>query len=266
MKTRNLLLTGIITLTGALIFTSCSNEDEPVADELPVTEAEAAEMVAYSLSEGTSGTTSDIETTTTLANEAVSNEEVVGNESVMKFASIDDKSLICGESTDTTMVTTGTSVIIYNYTKTYNYTLECDESENPEKLDVSFSYNGEFDAPRLASNNSGNGSFEITQIEHTSDMYLVNGTWQRSGGFESKIRNQANHQVTIQFELVNVSVEKEPKEIDGGIIHFTIEGGSGRGSFSYEGTITFTGNGEATIEISGSRYVTNLETGEVEEE
>jgi hypothetical protein len=97
-------------------------------------------------------------------------------------------------------------------------------------------------------------------------MYLFNGTWQRSGGFESKIGNLANRQTTIQFELVNVAVEKEPKEIDNGTMHFSISGSSELGSFSYEGTITFTGNGEAIIEISGTRYVTNLETGEVEEQ
>ena len=258
MKTRNLLLAGIITLSGMLIFTSCNKDDETVAEDEPATETEVVDMVAYSLSDA--GTTSDIETAAALANEAV------GSESNLKSASATDKSLSCGESADTTMVTTGTSVITYDYTKIYNYTLECDESENPVKLDVSFSYNGEFDAPRMASTNSGSGDFEITQIENTSDMYLVNGTWQRSGGFESKIRNQANRQATIQFELVDVAVEKEPKEIDNGTIHFTIAGGSGRGSFSYEGTITFTGNGEAIIEISGSRYVTNMETGEVEEE
>tara|TARA_R110002050_G_scaffold300779_1_gene472587 strand:+ start:8905 stop:9693 length:789 start_codon:yes stop_codon:yes gene_type:complete len=260
MKTRNLLLAGIITLSGMLIFTSCNKDDEPVAEDEPATEVETAEMVASALAGGTSGATSDIETAAALANEAV------GNDSNLKSASATDKSLSCGESADTTMVTTGTSVITYDYTKAYNYTLECDESENPVKLDVSFSYNGEFDAPRMASNNSGSGDFEITQIENTSDMYLVNGTWQRSGGFESKIRNQANRQATIQFELVDVAVEKEPKEIDNGTIHFTMSGGSGRGSFSYEGTITFSGNGEAIIEISGSRYVTNMETGEVEEE
>ena len=258
MKTRNLLLAGIITLSGMLIFTSCNKDDETVAEDEPATETEVVDMVAYSLSDA--GTTSDIETAAALANEAV------GSESNLKSASATDKSLSCGESADTTMVTTGTSVITYDYTKIYNYTLECDESENPVKLDVSFSYNGEFDAPRMASTNSGSGDFEITQIENTSDMYLVNGTWQRSGGFESKIRNQANRQATIQFELVDVAVEKEPKEIDNGTMHFTMSGGSGSGSFSYEGTITFTGNGEAIIEISGSRYVTNMETGEVEEE
>jgi len=204
-------------------------------------------MVAYSLSEGTSGTTSDIETAAALANEAVD-------------------SLNCGESADTTIVTTGTSVITYQNTKTYHYALECDESGNPVMLDVSFSYDGEFDAPRLTSTHSVSGNFEITQIEYTSDMYLINGTWQRSGGFESKIRNQASRQATIQFELVNVAVEKEPKEIDNGTMHFSISGSSELGSFSYEGTITFTGNGEAIIEISGTRYVTNLETGEVEEQ
>ena len=260
MKTRNFLLAGIITLSGMLIFTSCNKDDQALAEDEPATEAEAAEMVASALAGGTSGVTSDIETAAGLANEAV------GTDSNLKSASTGDKSLSCGESADTTMVTKGTSVITYDYTKTYNYTLECDESGNPVKLDVSFSYNGEFDAPRLASNNSGSGDFEITSIEYTSDMYLINGTWQRSGGFESKIGNKANRQATVQFELVDVAVEKEPKEIDNGTIHFTIEGGSGRGSFSYEGTITFTGNGEATIEISGSRYVTNLETGEVEEE
>ncbi|HDR52916.1 MAG TPA: hypothetical protein ENN90_15060 [Mariniphaga anaerophila] len=258
MKTKNLFLAGIITLSGMFIFTSCNKDDETV--DLSATQTEAAEMVAYSLSEGTSGTTSDIETAAALANGAI------GYESGSKSASGTDKSLNCGESADTTMVTAGTSVITYNNTKTYNYKLECDTLGNPVMLDMSFTYDGEFDAPRLASNHSVNGNFEITSIENTSDMYLINGTWERSGGFESKIRNQANRQATIQFELVDVAVEKEPKEIDNGTIHFTIEGGSGRGSFSYEGTITFTGNGEATIEISGSRYVTNLETGEVEEQ
>ncbi len=246
MKTRNLLLAGIITLSGMFILSSCEKDDESIADE-PATEAEAAEMVAYSLSEGTSGAASDIETAAALANVAVD-------------------SLSCGESADTTMVTTGTSVITYHNTKTYQYALACDESGNPVMLDVSFSYNGEFDAPRLVSTHSVSGNFEITQIEYTSDMYLFNGTWQRTGGFESKIGNLANRQTTIQFELVNVAVEKEPKNIDNGTIHFTLSGGSGRGSFSYEGAITFTGNGEAIIEISGTRYVTNLETGEVEEE
>jgi|GEM_PF-504089 len=260
MKTRNLLLAGIITLSGMLIFTSCNKDDETVAEDEPATEVETAEMVASALASGTSGAASDIETAAALANEAG------GNECNLKSARTQDKGGSGGESADTTIVTTGTSVITYDYTKIYNYTLECDESENPVKLDVSFSYNGEFDAPRMASTNSGSGDFEITNIEYTSDMFLINGTWQRSGGFESKIRNKANRQATIQFELVDVAVEKEPKEIDNGTIHFTIEGGSGHGSFSYEGTITFTGNGEATIEISGSRYVTNMETGEVEEE
>jgi hypothetical protein len=251
MKTRNLLLAGIITLAGMLILSSCETEDESMAEEEAATETEAAEMVAYSLSEGTSGITADIEITVTLASEAV-----------------DEGRLSCGESADTTIVTSGgTSLVTYQNTKTYQYALECDESEIPVMLDASFSYNGTFDAPRLASTHSVSGDFEITDIENTSDMYLINGTWQRSGGFESKIRNQANRQTTIQFELVNVAVEKEPKEIDNGTIHFNMEGGTGRGSFSYEGTITLTGNGEAIIEFSGSRsYVADLETGEIEED
>jgi hypothetical protein len=260
MKTRNLLLTAIIILSGMLIFTSCNKDDEPVVGDLPASETEAAEMVASSLANGTSGTASDIETAAALANEAV------GYESNLKYAITNDKSLSCGESADTTIVTVETGVITYNNTKTYNYTLECDELGNPLKLDVGFSYNGEFDAPRLASTHSVSGNFEITQIEYTSDMYLINGTWQRSGGFESKIGNKANRQVTIQFELIDIAVEKEPKEIDNGTIHFTIVGSSDHSSFSYEGTITFTGNREAIIEISGNRYVTNLETGDVEEE
>jgi hypothetical protein len=260
MKTKNLLLTGIIILLGIFIFTSCNKDDESIADE-PATEVETAEMVASALASGTSGTASDIETAAALANVAV------GYKSTLKSSTTNDKSLSCGESADTTIVTSaGSSLITYQNTKTYQYELICDESENPVMLDVNFSYDGTFDAPRLTSSHSGSGDFEITQIEYTSDMYLVNGTWQRSGGFESKIGNLANRQATIQFELVDVAVEKEPKEIDNGTIHFSISGSSELGSFSYEGTITFTGNGEAIIEISGTRYVTNLETGEVEEE
>jgi len=93
MKTRNFLLAGIITLSGMLILSSCEKDDESIADE-PATEAEAAEMVAYSLSEGTSGTASDIETAAALANVAVD-------------------SLNCGESADTTIVTSAGSSLTH---------------------------------------------------------------------------------------------------------------------------------------------------------
>ncbi len=259
MKAKNIFFGTIVLLSGMLIFTSCNKDDEPVANDLAATETEVAEIVASSLADGTSGAASDIETAVALANDAVD------YESGTKSASTTGKSLSCGESADTTMVTAGTGLITYNNTKAYNYMLECDSLENPVKLDVSFSYTGEFDAPRLASTHSGNGIFVVTHIEYTSDMYLINGTWQRSAGFETKIRNKVYNQVSTHFDLVNVAVEKNPKEIDNGTIYFTIDGNSSHGSFSYEGTITFSGNGVAIIDISGYRFATNLETGEVEE-
>jgi hypothetical protein len=49
MKTGNLLLAGIITLSGMLIFTSCNKDEELAAEDVPATEVETAEMVASAL-------------------------------------------------------------------------------------------------------------------------------------------------------------------------------------------------------------------------
>ncbi|MCG6189830.1 hypothetical protein [Maribellus maritimus] len=264
MKTKNFLLVGIITLAGLFSITSCNNDDDPVAEEA-ISEEEVVEILSTSLASGTDGVTADIETAAGLSRQSVDDSNSI------KSANI-GKTLSCGESSDTTFtIQRGSSLITFESSKTYNYMLECDESENPLLLDINLMYEGNLDAPRVASQHSGSADFTVASIEHTSDMYLINGTWKRSGSFESKIRNQGTRQASLRFELIDVAVEKEPKEIDNGTIIFSIEGESASGSssadYKYEGTITYNGNGEAIIEISGSSssYITNLETGEVEE-
>lgn len=259
-----LTLNRIIPLLATLILitlTSCDSTNS-TTDEQTVGEEEAAEIVASSMATGSSGAVADIETATELAEESTN-----ANKGKADYA-VATSSLDCGSSTDSTFTTHSTGVITHEYTKTYEYLLECDESANPIHLEVSFTYNGEFDAPRLASQNSGSGEFEITNLD-SSEVYLVNGSWQREGEFESKIRNQATRQVTLQFEVLDVSVDKSSQQIESGTISFTIEGERSsrvrEGSFSYDGSITFSGNGEAVIEINGSKYISNVESGEVEE-
>ncbi len=263
MKTMKNLIWALIAVAGMIGFVSCSDDDDPVTeDNEAITEAEAVEIVAYSVASGSDGLTADIVTTAELSGQSVDNNGL---------KSAGSNTLSCGESRDTTFTSKSTSLITFESSKMYDYELVCDESDNPLMLDFSFAYEGGFDAPRIASQHTGSGDFTVTNIEHTSDMYLVNGTWQRSSGFESKIRNQGTRQASVRFELVDVAVEKEPKEIDNGTVIFSIEGESASGSssagYKYEGTITYNGNGEAIIEITGSRssYITNLETGEVEE-
>lgn len=231
-------------------------------DEQSVSEEEAAEIVASSMATGSSGAVTDIETAIELAEESTNSNQVKAG-SAMAASPLD-----CGSSTDSTFTTHSTGVISHEYIKTYNYFLECDESANPIQLDVSFTYNGEFDAPRLSSQNSGSGDLEVTNLS-SSELYLVNGSWQRNGQFASKIRNQTTRQATLQFDVFGVFVDKSSHQIESGTISFNIEGESSsqtkEGSFSYEGTITFSGNGEAVIEINGSKYISNVESGEVEE-
>ena len=256
MKTRHGILISMLILLGAFGLSSCSKDDASVEND-EVTQEMAAEIVGSSLVSGTSGAMADIEIIASFIDQSVNG----ASSSVRSTNSFE--TIGCGQTVDTTIIARDNGIVKFNYTKMYSFNLQCDASDNPTQLNTSFSYEGNFDAPRMTSSHSGEGNLVVTDIAYTSDRYLFNGTWSRSGNFESKIRNKFAWQANVQFAFVNISFERQSKTIDTGTINFKVSGSNSHGSYNYEGTITFIGDGKTEITISGSRYNVNMESGDV---
>lgn len=247
MKT---LKTSLILLS-LLIAAACNDDNESTS--ATISNEEAAEMVAISLAEDASGMTVVVSDAANTADDAM--EEVSGG-----------RTASCGYSKNISLSKTNPSgtLITYSYDYDYNYLMVCDSEEVPMSLTSNVTYSGEFDAPRLASQQSGTSDLSVTGLDSTS-IYVVNGSYTSTGAFQSKVGNKNSHTSSIEILIDEVTVDKDNKEIVSGTATVTIQGEvPGKGGFSFNGTIVFNGKGNATVTIEGETYTIDLESGEVE--
>lgn len=239
----------LVLVSALFMMVACDDSDTTQA----VSKDEAADMAAYSLAEESSGMSVVITTSTTGAGDAVDGSD-------------DGKIASCGytSSVDINATNPSGTLITYDYDYSYYYQLTCNDSDVPTSLVSSITFDGEFDAPRLASAHSGSSYLTITALDDEATSYIVNGSYERDGTFESKIRNKNTSSSSVEIMIEDVVVNKTTKEIEGGTGTVVIYGEvTGKGSFSYRGSISFNGDGTITIVISGEKYVVDLETGDV---
>lgn len=219
------------------------NEESPA-----VANDEAAEMIATSVSSSSGGLTLVID------DAAVTTAENSGG-----------RVAACGytESIDATRTNPVGSSIVYDYTFHYNYALICDNAL-PTEMEVNVEYSGYLDAPRMATENSGTGNLSVKTLDATFTQFTIGGSYNRTGSFESKIRNQNTSTSTITFTLADITLDKTTREITGGTASVVITGTvTGKGDFSYTGSISFKGNLQAELDVNGTKYSVDLESGEV---
>lgn len=232
-------------------FAACNDDDSSPA----ISSEEAAEMAAASLAESSLGVTASIDESIIVTDEAL-NESTNG------------KTAACGytESYSTSATNPDASLITYSYALDYSYSLSCGGGETPVSMSADVSYSGEFDAPRLASTNTGEGGLTISALDKELTSYVVNGTYSRTGSFTSKIRNKYSSTSTVDIALDDIAVDKTSKSITEGTASVSITGTvPSKGSFSFSASVTFNGDDTATVTIKGDKYLVDLETGSVEE-
>lgn len=237
MNTQSIVL-GLI-LTSGLLF-SCRDEESSITNE------EAADLVASSLSVQSSGFTLSASQTAELMTESnSSNGRVDGS---------------CGFSSDTTLHLTNaqTDSFTYEYELNYGYAFTC----IPPTLTVDFTCEGTFDGTRLSSTNSGSGEWVFT-IEGEND-YAINGMYERDGTFQSKVRNKVATNSTITITFTDIIINSNTGEIKSGTAVASISGTvSGKGDFDFTASVEFKGSRSATVTILGEVYNINLTTGTV---
>ncbi len=251
----------ILPLVVMITFMSCEKEKD--SDVNAISEDEAADIVAMALAENSSGAVLVVETTTETTDKAI-NEESLSSESGLTLKSASTSA--CGFSHDTTfsIQNMNGTVITFDYSFSYSYSLTCNQYSIPESMGISYSYNGNFDAPRLGSNSSGNGSLTISGLELSAANYTFEGSYRQEGSSESKVRNQYTTSNSLEINFMAMVINKNTYKIEGGTASASLEGTvPQKGSFSFSCAITFNGDDTATVIINGNSYLIDLEDGEI---
>lgn len=232
------LLLFVLLLGATPLVTGCSNS---VDSATATTEEDAADIVAASLgnSAATYGFSAQAADAATVANgEAITSSS--------------------GAKGNATLAETTVTKVDNTAPYTYNYTFKFTETITNDSL-KSFVYkmNGVYDAPRMSSNDSANANWTVLSSNGngpTGGTATVNGTYNRDGSQTSKVRNKNIFTSKIILTTTNLVVDKATKVILGGTASLTVTGNNTNGnSFSYAGSITFNGNGQATLQFANSR-------------
>ena len=220
--------------TGITFGTSSCKKDS--TSTATVTEADAAELTTDAISPETGGMTAQLSSSVTI-------EKTV--------------TLSCGVQKDSTITkssTTGASPS-YSYNLSWNYLLTCN-GVIPNQLAFNFTGTGNYDGPRLSSNDKSDGSFTLTGLPATSSQYVFASTYTRTGTTTSKIARQYTFTSNIKITSSNIIVDKATQQILSGTASVVITAISSSGkTFNFNGTITFLGGKKASVVLnSGTTY------------
>jgi hypothetical protein len=225
-----------------LLFAGCKKLDSG----LVLTSDEAADFIATSLSASTNGLS------------AVSGDIALNAQNVF------DLNIGCGATKTYSIshVAPLGATCTYNYQLNYNYTLNCNNNKVADNVTGTSADNGTFDAPRISSTNAGTSTFRVGGLTPTATSYVINGEYKRAGTFNSKVENKSTSNVTVDFVITNLTINKTTKQIIAGTAIVTIAGATtANAAINIVGSATFTGNNKVTVALNGSIYTVDLITG-----
>ena len=211
-----------------------------------VTSDEAADMVASSVSSNSNG----------VAN--------VADDATLSATTMTNAHAKCGTVRADTISrqSAAGATTTYSYNLTYNYTVNCNSSSQPDSLMSSLIYSGSFNGPNLSSSNSGSSIFTVSGLLPTATDFVINGEYKRAGTFKSKIDTTNAGNNNIDIKIAALTLKRPGRSIVSGSATISITGTvPKKGTFSYTGTLVFNGDGTATLTINGTVYKINLYTG-----
>jgi hypothetical protein len=210
-----------------------------------VTNEEAADMVAGSISYSSNG---------------VGN---ISDDASFTASSPTSKHLTCGSTVADTVSRSSTVLpYTYAYKLIYSYTLTCNTSNAPDNLKGSMAYSGFFNGPNISSTNTGSATFVVAGLSPTALNYVINGEYKSTGTFKSKIDTTNTGTSNIDVVITNLTLTKPARVIKSGTTTVTISGNvPKKGNFNFIGSLVFNGDGTATLTLATSVYTINLATG-----
>jgi len=232
-------------LIGMLSFTSC-NKDENTDSNEAITEQEAVDEIEASLSKESNGVSKSVETAMTTADE--------------DDMFTDTPSVDCGlEYQDTFIESYQVNGYSYYYAVTRNLQLNCNENEQLNYVDYVASLNGDYETPRLISENVTNIEWQLADIHPNYETVTFEGLLNREGRLQSKVRNMNNFNGSLSMNVQNLVVDKTTYQIMSGTGNVTFIGTTSTGNqFEFSGSITFNGDDTVTLVLNGNTYTIYL--------
>jgi hypothetical protein len=86
----------------------------------------------------------------------------------------------------------------------------------------------------------------------------LNGSLNSSGAYQYKTGTKRSGSEVFNYTLTSIIINPNTNDIVSGSATFNSSGSGPKGVWSYQGTITFTGNHSATVTISGKAYTVHV--------
>lgn len=235
---RHLIILGL-----AVMASACNDDNEKIS---PQVSEEVSLLVATSVASNTYGVHALIGQSTVFYNDAINT--TGGRQSVCDYT----------ESGEASVESAPNDPISYSYSYSYDIAVNCSSIQVPTSLSVGFSYAGSFDGPKLVWEHEGTGDFDITlsPVQHL----IYNGTFERSGQYDLKERENINGSSSVELTLTNITVDPETESIVSGQGEYTITVSRNDTVYTISGSLIFNGDGTATLEINGSEVTFDLIT------
>ncbi|HPH46064.1 MAG TPA: hypothetical protein PLJ60_02635 [Chryseolinea sp.] len=237
-------------LSAITVFVSC--KDEAVDSPNAISSEEAAIMAGSSFASNSSGVS------------LVSKESANKSEDILED-NANGRVATCGvsQTIDLSANSPIGGIITWSYDFNYKFRLNC-KDEAPDNITVSLSYNGAFDGPKLMFEHSGLSEIALTALDASSENFMLDGTYKRSGSFEIKEGEVKSGSSSITITLNDVAVDKSTHKIVSGSSTFLLTGSvSGKGTFKYDGTVEFNDGDTAILKIKSDIFLLNLNDGSV---
>lgn len=252
---------GIFLLAGTML-TSCNKEDEEA-----ITEADAVDVVEGTLSASTYGIAESVEYASKMAVNVVEGTlpaSTYGTAESVEYASkiaeenevyTQTPTVNCGQvySKDT-IVSASQANFSYNYNLQYSYQITCTDAGYPQTFMYNHLMDGTYETRRMSSNDNAESALVITGLEPATVNATVNGTYERNGTQQSKVRNLRSFSSVINYNLSNLSVDKMRQKILSGTATLTIILTADGITKDYNANLTFLGNNSVTLVINGNSY------------
>ncbi|MBK8704283.1 MAG: hypothetical protein IPN33_12125 [Saprospiraceae bacterium] len=224
----------------ALLMGACKKEDN--TPEETVNDEEIAAIVEGALIEDTEG----------LAQEA-SDAVYIADQYTTKTLGP------CGQTFDSTIVRSYNSAAISaSYNATLSWTVNCNNLMIPQSVDFASTALGQWETPRMSSDDNANSSWNIGNLT-TGSTYTLDGSYTRNGSQTSKVRDQNVFTSTLIITSDALNVNKTTRHIESGTASFTLSGsGTGGNNFFHQGSLQFNGNGEVVITVNGHTHTVDL--------